>query len=949
MRRSSLSVAFFVAILTVVFIAVASINVHAAFFSKGSTDYYKEGLNHFQKKNYYLSMQSMEKALQLKSDNQKALTVLGWDYIMTGRSLDAEYIFTKKYKENSADIAAIQGLAWAKLILGKISESEKYFNDEFKWANDHMNNGDYIWYSPADKEYIESIYSDANYGLASLTGAKKNYPLAVKYFEIAAEHPKNYPNAFTSRTDLLTAYGDMYYYQTKYPEAITIYARALNEDKNNLSAQFKIAWSYYFSKNYSSAEKSFEKSLAICNKQQSVEALYGIALSNHMQNQFDKAYNNFVKAIAINPYYVDNAIVNGIIEKKPEWKTLWKNFGLAYAASNNYAAVYKLDGYLQTVKADDVEALLANGWSYLGLGYLDKAVQLFNAALKLDPKADEAYVGLGSSYLAYKKPADALTAYNQALSINPKSAMAYNGLAYYYLSQKDESRALESAQKSASLKGDYYDSQAFIGNILFKQKKYDQAIKEYDKLIQIDKSLLSSWNLLGWANYYAGKYENAVKAFAESKKINPYMVEAHYGLGLSFTKTGNDDAKDELSLAINLYPYYAHTQDLINLIKANRKWNDLYKTLGWSYYNYQQYKLSAAAFKEYLALEPGDVGALRGMAWSNYWLGQMDTAYAGFKGILNNEANDTDALVGMGWVLYNRGKDNEALSYLEKAVKIDDKMVNAWRTIAAINFRAKKFKEAETIYKKIADLQPLAVDAYNNQGWVLYRENKYAEAVNKFNESLRVNKYLGEPYYGLALSYVKLGNVDKARENFATGMYLYPAYMDGQELYNILDSNPKLKELYNALGWSYYYQYYYDAAKNHFNKVLKADANNQDALLGMGTIAYVLGDWNGAIDAYGKILPNVSATAPVWDKYSYMLDNLGWSYYYQKKYEKALETFKRLAAYHPNISYIAPMNGEGWCELMKGNKAEAQKIFQKSLKIVPYNYGAEAGMKEISQ
>ncbi len=950
MRRNRLFTVLFASMLAVVFIAATNMNANAAFFSKSSGDYYKEGLSNFQKKNYYLAIQSLEKALQLKADYPEAQRILGFSYMKTGRALEAENIFTEQYKKDNTNIEVIQGMAWSKFTLGKNPESEKYFKAEFKWANDHINNSDYLFYEVPDQIYIESIFADANFGLAFLAKAQKNYEQAVKYFETAVKYPKQYPNEFTPRTDILTACGDLYYEQAKYPEAIAVYERAVKEDKNNLSAQLKIAWSSYFNKDYAGAEKSFEKALSISQKQESVEALYGIALSNYYQNKFARAYDNFARAIAVNPYYMDNAAVSGIIEKKPEWKKLWKDFGLAYARINYSAAIFKLDGYLQKIKADDVEALLAYGWSYRGLGYLDKAIELFNAVLKLNPKADEAYAGLGFTFLSYNKPAEALKAFKQALSVNPQSALAYNGLGYYHLAQKDEASALVDAQKSVSLKSDYYDSQAFIANLFFKQKKYDQAIKEYEKLIRIDKSSIASWNMCGWAYYYAGKYDKAINAFSESKKINPFLVEAHYGLAMSLAKTDEkDDAKDELSAAIKLDPYYTHTQDFVNLVKANPKWNDLYKTLGWSYYNNQLYKLAAAAFKEYLAANTGDIEALRGMAWSNYWLGQLDASYAGFKEILNDKAKDTDALVGTGWVLYLRGKDGEALSYLEKAVAIDDKLVNAWRTIAAINFRAKKFKEANAIYAKIAAIQPLAVDAYNNQGWVLYKENKYAEAIAKFNESLRVNHYLGEPYYGLALSYVKMGDTGKARDNFATAMYFYPAFMDNQELYAILDGNPGFKELYNSLGWSYYYQYYYDAAKFHFNKILKADADNRDALLGVGTIAYVLGDLNSAIDSFKKLLPVLTPTAASWDKYSYMLDNLGWSYYYQKNYDKALETFRRLEAYHPNASYIAPINGKGWCELMKGNKTEAQKLFQKSLKIVPYNYSAEMGMKEINK
>lgn len=944
MRRNRLARFSLAVLLIMTMIIAVSNDVYAAFFSKNSTDYYKEGFQHFQKKNYYFAARSLEKALQLKSDYPEAQRILGFSYLKTGRVLDAEYIFTQQYKKESANVEIIQGLAWSAFTLGKHSESEKYFRNELKWAENHIGSSSYAWYTPDDKSFIESIYSDANFGLALLAKAQNNRDLVEKYFAAAVK----YPNDFTSRTDILTAYGDFYYDKTKYPEALPIYEKAIREDKNNLAAQLKAAWCSYFNKDFSAGARSFDRALAISKKAESVEALYGLALCSYFQNKFEQAYRYLADAIAINPYYMDNAIVHDLIEKKPEWKTLWKDFGLAYASSNYAAAIYKLEGYIQKIKADDFTALMAEGWCYRGLGNWDKALEIFNVALKLKPQSEEPYIGLGFTYLSANKPAEALKAFNQALGINPQSPAAFNGLGYYYIAQKDETRALESVQKSVSLKSDFYDSQAFIANVLFKQKKYDQAVKEYEKLLKIDAAIVYYWNMLGWANYYAGKYDKALNAFAESRKINPFQVDVHYGTGLCLAKTGEmDEAKDALAAAINLHPSYAHTQDLLDLIKSNPKWNDLYKTLGGSYYNYQLYKLSAAAFRNSLVDKPDDIDALRGMAWCDYWLGQLDSSYAGFETVLKIKNDDVDALVGIGWVLYLRGKDSESQKYLEKAIEIDDKNVNAWRTIAAINYRARRFAEANNIYKKIAAIQPLAVDAYNNQGWSLYKENKYSEALARFNESLRIDKRMGEPYYGLALSYLKLGDINKAKENFAMGMYLYPAYMDGQELYALLDGNVKLRELYNSLGWGYYYKYQYDAAKLQFNKLLKTDAANRDALLGIGTVAYVLGNFQDAIDTYQKLLPGLAATSTAWDKYSYMLDNLGWSYYYQKKYDNALEAFQKLENYHPTTHYIASINGKGWCELMKGNKEKAQKLFQKSLETVPYNYSAEQGMKEI--
>jgi tetratricopeptide (TPR) repeat protein len=269
--------------------------------------------------------------------------------------------------------------------------------------------------------------------------------------------------------------------------------------------------------------------------------------------------------------------------------------------------------------------------------------------------------------------------------------------------------------------------------------------------------------------------------------------------------------------------------------------------------------------------------------------------------------------------------------------------------MAAIYFKGKNYKEADSIYKKIAELEPRATDAHNNQGWLLYKEQKYKEAIGKFNESLRIYRYLGEPHYGLALCYLKTGETDKSKESFTTAIYLYPGYMDGKELYEIIDNNPKLKELNAALGWSYYYYYYYDAARFHFNRALKSDAADRDAMLGLGTISYVLGDFKASIETLGKLVEGLPKTLESWDKWSYMQDNLGWSYFYSKDYNKSLETFRRLDGYHPKIKYIAPINGQAWSLLQAGNKSEAEKLFRESLKIVPGNYSAEMGIKSLKK
>lgn len=927
------------------FVFVLALNLNTPAFGFFKSDY-QEGLSAFEKKDYEKSFQFLQKALKKDPKNIEANQLLGFVYFQLNRLKEAENTFLEVQKISKNNDRVFRGLGWIYFLYGKNDESKKFFKEEIGWANNHFNNSNYDPYYPyEDKAYIESTYSDGNYGLGLLAKRAGDYKTAVIHLENAIKKH----NQFSEKSEIITALGDCYLEQYKYSDAAAIYSKAISENKKNLTAHLKLAWSYYYDKKYDMAEKAFEK--AQDTVKESVEAAYGLALSRNMLGKSDKVRNDLATGIALSPYYMDNAFVHDIIEKRSELRSLWKDFGLAYYKYGYYAAaLYKLDGYLEKINPNDFEAQVAAGWSYRWLGYLDKAIDTFNTAIKLNPKSDEPHVGLGSAYLAYGKTAESADSFNKALSVNPNSAIAYNGLAYLYNYQKDFAKTEDALKKSVSIKKDYFDSQAFLANLYLSQKRYAEAAKEYENVLKIDKTLTAPLNGLGWSYYYSGRFKDARKSFEESKKLNPYLAEAHYGIGLTCSKLGDKEtAKDEFIAAIRIWPYYSHTKDLVDIIKADKSWSDLYMTLGWSYYYNLQYALALDAFKEYLKDKPGDLSALRGTAWSNYRIGQLDTAYSNFQEILKKDSGDLDAMVGTGWVLFYKGKDDEALDILKKAVKKEPKLTNAMRTIAAINFKGKNYKEADAIYKKIAELEPLATDAHNNQGWVLYKEQKYKEAVVKFNESIGIYRYFGEPHYGLALCHLKTGDIDKAKESFTTAIYLYPGYMDGKELYEIIDSNPKLKNLSVDLGWSYYYNYYYDAARFHFNRALKADAADRDAMLGLGTINYILGDLKASIDTFGKLVGGLPKTADSWDKWSYMLDNLGWSYYYLKDYNKALETFKLLEAYHPKIKYIAPINGQAWCLLQIGNKAEAEKLFRETLKTVPGNYSAEMGIKSLKK
>lgn len=94
------------------------------------------------------------------------------------------------------------------------------------------------------------------------------------------------------------------------------------------------------------------------------------------------------------------------------------------------------------------------GVRYLSEGNYEEAIIAFTAAIEIDPKRAEAYVGCGDTYVASGDTeanlAAAQTDYEMAIELNGLLAEAYLGLADVYIQQEDYDKAKEVLQSGIS-------------------------------------------------------------------------------------------------------------------------------------------------------------------------------------------------------------------------------------------------------------------------------------------------------------------------------------------------------------------------------------------------------------------------------------------------------------------------------------------------------------------
>ena len=126
------------------------------------------------------------------------------------------------------------------------------------------------------------------------------------------------------------------------------------------------------------------------------------------------------------------------------------------------------------------------GFAYFRNGEIDRAIEDYSEALRLDPRATETYYSRGRALLDKNAYAHAIQDFSQAITRNPKHSLARNGRAWALFKLGNLTAALEEADQAIAADSKYapaYDTRAHIYEALGKR---EQAIADFRKALALD-------------------------------------------------------------------------------------------------------------------------------------------------------------------------------------------------------------------------------------------------------------------------------------------------------------------------------------------------------------------------------------------------------------------------------------------------------------------------------
>ena len=178
-----------------------------------------------------------------------------------------------------------------------------------------------------------------------------------------------------------------------------------------------------------------------------------------------------------------------------------------------------------------------SGYLSLGLVYeqskkFEKAIECYNAAIKIDPKEIKSYLNLATLYKEQFEYDDAIKVYQQGLINNPGNHIILSNLGnLFYLQHKYED-AIISHQRAIKSKPDSYEVQFNFANTLLNSGKYTEAIDAYKKTSELKPNFYRAKinlgsTLLSMANFNEGFQEYNYRIY-EDKNFKNYLDKKNF-------------------------------------------------------------------------------------------------------------------------------------------------------------------------------------------------------------------------------------------------------------------------------------------------------------------------------------------------------------------------------------------------------------------------------------
>jgi TolA-binding protein len=546
------------------------------------------------------------------------------------------------------------------------------------------------------KENPEGIKSSEARYYVAFSALQLNNQDGEKLIETFIEANPTHPKSLTAYYEL----GEYYFKDKNYSKAIT-YLEKVNvqhvSSNQRTETYFMLGYSHFTRQNFDKSLNAFNQIKKTGNRYSAAANYYSgyiymrngeydKALVDLQEAEKSEAYAAVVPMMIVNAYYKQKrytdliSYAENMISKKgvKVEDDLYLLIADSYYKTNNFDRAAKYyEQYAEKKKnIVDTDVLFRIGFTNYSIGERSKAINNFkNVALKDDTLSQIASYYLGGLYFQENNKMFALTAFDKARkqkfnpSIQEQALFNFAKLNIELAKNNDAISALTEFTTLYPRSENYNEATELLSEAFLNSNDYNQAIKHIESLQSRSNKIKRTYQKVtfykGTEFFNNGQYFNAVQLFEKSLE-NPlddeFVMLANFWMGEAYSIGRKYDE------AINAY-------SAIFRVRGSERTQHHLKTrysIGYAYYNTQQYDKALIHFKEYVnKLEKADNklfynDAVLRLADCYYVNKGYNSALTYYEKALNENNPDKDyALFQKGMILGILGKVEEAKSQFD--------------------------------------------------------------------------------------------------------------------------------------------------------------------------------------------------------------------------------------------------------------------------------------------
>ena len=550
-----------------------------------------------------------------------------------------------------------------------------------------------------------------------------------------------------------------------------------------------------------------------------------------------------------------------------------------------------------------------------------KAIQMYEKLMELEPADSSVYSSLGYLYSGEKMHDKAIEAYEKAMDLGTERAYLYASLARVYVNAGRREDALKQADILKQRAG--YDSNAYsqLGEIYSLCELHDEAIEAFKKAVELSPERAQHiQRRLASAYEAAGKTEEADAIYENTQ--DPGMM---YERIRTYQQRGDLEKLMELARKIMKSDIQGRYQrQIVQAFQQQGKLDDL-----------------IAALQKDAEESPEDPVPYKMLAQVYSRQNDRDKATEMYEKVVELAPDDGNAYRELGQLYDRQGMPDDALPAYKKAVELGTDSLYVYAQLARAYARTGQMDEALALADELKE-RCNDGDSYYNLGQVYMSIQYYDEAIEAYKKAVKLSPQQSHYKTELARAYEQAGREEEAEELYEKStdpdmlyqrMRTYSRQGDLEKLLkmaNRIMSSPGVRSwqkrnTMQQLVSGYSRQGSLDELVTAFQKQLTEKSKNPDSYTNLGLIYMRQQDQIKAIEMYEKALVLVPSDYQT-------QGNLGQLYLQEGMYQKAVSSYRKALDAQPGLTNFYPQLAQAYIGL--GEDDEAIKVADEVKKLM---------------